>query len=897
MAITSGPVNSSNDEHQSQSRTEELRMFALESAGIGVWEWDIRNGRMTFSPAWAAMLGYRPEDLRGHFDTWKRLLHPDDATAAMERLQMLVRGDAPSCTSEHRVLCSNGEYLWVRVHGAVIARTEKGEAWRVGGSQLDISERKQAESDLARERALRDTLFRHAPIGFAVFRLDDGESMFVSAKFETVYGLPAGSLRNLHDFYDRVFPDPEPGDPSGMQGDDVHLSMPDGTGRIVSGSAFPLPDSNMLIIAAQDVTAQRRAEDQVRKLSSALEQSPASVVITSIDGSIEYVNEHFVTLTGYSRDEVIGRNPRILKSGHTPPEDYAQLWRSVLGGSEWRGEFRNRKKNGELYWEEAVISPLIDSGGKIASLIAVKENITERKTMEEALRESETRFRTLAQHAPVGIFLTDAQGDAVFVNEYLCRLAGLSAEQAAGRGWMRALHPDERDQVFAAWEQAFRTSGPLAVEQRIVAPGGRTVWVAIHAVPLKRADGELTGYVGTAADITERRTFEHHILAAKDQAEQGNRLKSAILANLSHEFRTPLNGVIGLASILKRDLLNPEQIQTVDQIAAAGTRLTATLNSLVLLSEIQSNLVTPRPIEVNLADAASAMAGPFAAKARSKGLEFRLEMNDRRIAAVLDPHLLEEAVRHLLDNAVKFTRQGFVALEISSLSRQEELWATLRVADSGIGIAARDHDAVFEPFRQASDGYARGYEGVGLGLTIAKRLAELMGGSISLESEPDSGSTFTLRFPGVRSRPALIPAPPAWTGERATSPGRHTGSVPRVLLVEDNGVNASVVAQYLKGVCTVDVAREGDTALRMAEQERYDLLLMDIHLGPGMDGIQITQRLRSMERYATTPIVAVTGYAMAGDRERLMSSGFTHYLGKPFAGDDIVPLVREILAA
>jgi len=256
------------------------------------------------------------------------------------------------------------------------------------------------------------------------------------------------------------------------------------------------------VVISRDVTERRRGEERLRQLSEAVEHSPVSVVITDTTGNIEYVNPKFTEVTGYSPAEVLGQNPRVLKSGELSREFYQDLWKTIIGGGEWHGELPNRKKNGEMYWESASISPITDDCGVITHFVAVKEDITAQKEMIESLRRSEAQFRTICEASLLGIFLADNGSRCIYTNRALQTICGRTSGELEAMGWRDAFHPGDRERVIGEWETTTRSQNSCQSTRRYLHKDGRVVWAAVTIAPI--CDESLGGYVGIVEDITER---------------------------------------------------------------------------------------------------------------------------------------------------------------------------------------------------------------------------------------------------------------------------------------------------------------------------------------------------------------------------------------------------------
>jgi len=490
------------------------------------------------------------------------------------------------------------------------------------------------------------------------------------------------------------------------------------------------------------------------------------VVITDPKGNIEYVNEKFIEISGYSRNEVIGKNPRIWKSGHHDKKFYDELWSTLLSGNDYKCEMLNKKNNGELYWEASTISPLLDKKGKITQFVAIKADITEKKKMIEEL------------------------------------------------------------------------------------------------------------------------------IKAKEKAEEMNRLKSNFLANMSHELRTPLNGILGYAEVLSSSLEDEEYVKMSRTIHESGTRLSETLNLILDLSKAETEKIDIFAKNISILPIVQKVTKHFSEEAAKKNLQMETVISDENVFANLDANLFERAVSNLVNNAVKFTQSGKITVEVG---REQEL-CYVKIKDTGIGIPEDKIELIWEEFRQVSEGLARRFEGTGLGLTIAKRIIELMGGTITVESKIGVGSVFTVKFSTTTSAAEAdqiknedeSAAQKQKTSQSAVSPFSS------ILYVEDDLINQNVVKFYLKNLYSVETVRDGISALQLVAEKKYDLILMDINLGGTMNGMAVTKEIRKMSQYLNTPIIAVTAYAMESDKKEFLSGGCSHYLAKPFERNQLLNLITSI---
>lgn len=394
-------------------------------------------------------------------------------------------------------------------------------------------------------------------------------------------------------------------------------------------------------------------------------------------------------------------------------------------------------------------------------------------------------------------------------------------------------------------------------------------------------------------DISERRRSEQALISAKERAEDAEVFQRVLLENMSHELRTPMQGILGFARLLSSGTTDPSQREMAGNILASGRRLMSTLDSILLLSELEAGTLAPHLPVRRVDELVEAAARTYAADAEAKGLVYAVHCHVRTVYAMLDPDLFRRALGYLVENAIKFTPRGSVIVELKSALAGGNESVTVSVTDTGIGIAPHQQRVIFEAFRQASAGMTRDYEGAGLGLTLAGRIAKAMGGVLSVESDEGKGATFTMAFPCVPTPPSssITPlAPPM-----VAAPVRASALRPTVLLVEDNFLNAMVARQFLEDVCDVVHVPDGPRALNIARERHFSFILMDIHLGAGMDGVEVVEELRKFPGYDIVPIAAVTGYTNSMDRSRFENAGMEFFLAKPYDRSDLVALVTRVL--
>ena len=525
-----------------------------------------------------------------------------------------------------------------------------------------------------------------------------------------------------------------------------------------NNNAFNKNDVRLLEFISDQIAIsiqKKKSEEQIRKLSLSVEQSPVSVVITDINGNIEYVNPKFTEVTGYSYDEAIGENPRILKSGLQADEFYKILWKTISSGKEWHGEFHNKRKSGELFWESVSISPIKNESGKITHFVAVKEDITEKK-------------KNLAE-----------------------------------------------------------------------------------------------------------------LVIAKERAEESDRLKSSFLATMSHELRTPLNSIIGFAELIANDIFSYEDVvENSKLIYQSGHNLLSLINDMFDFSLIETGEIKINKTEVSINKILDKLEIDFSRdkKVRTGVIKLIFEKDFEYEKDKLDTDNIKfrQVFSNLIGNALKFTEKGLVKSGYKVIKDDKgNDFVEFFVKDTGIGISEKMQDLIFDRFRQVEETHIRRFGGAGLGLSISKRLVELLGGKIRVESQVGKGSIFYFTLPFDRK---LIKE--KLKKEFVADKKSYNWSEKKILVVEDVQSNYKLVEMILRKTnAKVIRAVNGFEAIEICKSDKnINLVIMDIRL-PDLSGYDATKKIKEM--HPDLPVLAQTSCALSGDREISLQAGCDDYISKP----------------
>ena len=887
-------------------------VLATQGAGLGVWDWDITNDNLIWDDSMRALYGVASDQFSGALDAWQKTLFPDDAKKAEEDVQSALRGDNDLDT-EFRIVRPDGAVRHIKGVASVY-RDGQGNAERMIGVNWDVTEQ------LLAEKTLRLSQFTIENSSVAVFWIGtDGRMLFVNAAACQMLG------RERDDALVLSISDVDPNIPadeweafyrgvkkSGKVRFESNLTKKDGSliPTELSVTYLEFEGTEYLFVYANDISARRATEDELerhrrgleklveersselKKLSRAVEHSPVSVVITDKQGYIEYVNPVCAEVTGYSRDESIGQNPRILKSGNLPVSFYKDLWETILSGHVWKGELINRTKDGVDFWESASISPVLDDEGEITHFVAVKEDITERKAMERALRESEEKFRSMAAQAQSAIIMIDDKGDVHFWNRAAEAIFGWTGEEAHGENAHELFVPERYMADYKKAFAHFQTTGEGAVLGKIVEMVGRRksgeefpVEIGVSAVQL---EGRWNA-IGIVNDITERKRAEEEVRLAKEAAESANKAKSAFLANMSHEIRTPLNAITGMTHLLSLTGLDRKQADYVKKTDAAARGLLGIVNDILDFSKIEAGRLDLEVVDFRLNDVLRNVASMVSVPVGDKGLELLVHSEpDVPLTLRGDPLRLGQILTNLVSNAVKFTDSGEVFVLARLLSQTpEQVALEFTVRDSGIGMTSEQLKGLFRPFSQADTSTTRKYGGTGHGLTITRQLVEMMGGGVTVESEPGRGSTFTFKA-------VFGPSEDGGTRDMAL-PGEIEGLA--ALVVDDNATSRACNKEVLEALgFRVSSAASGQEAierLEAAADSPIDLVLMDWKM-PGMDGLEAATLIKAHRGLSVVPkVIMATGHGSGALTEQAERIGVDGFLVKPLTSSDLFDAIVD----
>ena len=650
----------------------------------------------------------------------------------------------------------------------------------------------------------------------------------------------------------------------------------------------------------------QKALEELKEQKYALD-AHSIVAITDVKGTITFVNKKFEEISGYTSDELIGQNHRILKSGLHDTAFWKEMYHTVSHGNIWHGEVYNRAKNDSNYWVDTTIVPFMDEDAKPISYIAIRTDITHRKRVEDSLNKAMQLQKAIFDNAGVSIITTDVEGLITGFNAAAEKMLGYTADEMVGKQTPAIIH--KIDEVVLRAQELSQELG------EIVEPGFRVFVVkADHKLPnthewtYVRKDGSelpvylnvtalydmydhINGYMGIASDVSMFKEAERQMLIAKEAAESSVRTKAEFLATMSHEIRTPMNGVLGMLGLLSHTKLDETQRHQVRVASNSANSLLGLINDILDFSKVEAGKMELELIEFNLRDELGEFIEAIAFRAQEKGLELILDTTRlTRTAIITDSGRLRQILTNLIANAVKFTHRGEIVIRVM-LDEIDTHEGRLRidVQDSGIGIAADKIDALFESFSQADNSTTRKYGGTGLGLAIVKKLCELMNGKVWATSVEHEGSTFHVDVAVGLGEASALSIPDISVEGKS------------VLVVDDNETNRAVVRAQLQlwGMEVYEaqdpIMAFDDCQIRISQGHvpPYDVAILDMQM-PNMDGADLGKEIRNMSQCDAMKLVMMTSLGSRNDAQRFAKIGFDAFFAKPTTTRDLLNALKVL---
>lgn len=656
--------------------------------------------------------------------------------------------------------------------------------------------------------------------------------------------------------------------------------------------------NNKIATHFSDITAQKtqalqlendkkNLQSQLQKLTIAINQSPVAIIITNSENKITYVNHSFTKMSGYSFEEAEGKDSsKLLKCSKNNATDQLKIRKILMEGKIWTGEIRSQRKNGTQFWDHTHIIPTLDEQGNIESQVILKEDFTEQKHTEETLRLNEKQLTTILERSPAGMAFIDNQGYIVRGNKQLSTILGTRLHEIIGQNTFdRIKNPRLLKTIKTAMDgKPAIFKGNYEVSENI------TRYIKAEINPISPGTSP-TDVVAIIEDITDQKKYQDKLQKAKDDAEAANKAKSSFLANMSHEIRTPLNAVLGFAQLLRKNISDPLLAGYAQSIITSGNTLLHLINDILDMSKIEAGMLAIQHEPINIKHILNDLKSIFELQILRKKLQY-ISQIDKQLPdyLLLDDLRIRQILINLINNAIKFTESGYVKIMANAkLKTDSTIDLVITISDSGKGIEQDNIDKIFEAFNQHDNSITKEFGGSGLGLTISRRLANLLGGKLTVESELGVGSTFMLKINDVQiSKQQHVIKEDANLDqmyyEHAT-----------VYIADKNPLNLEILTEiisskvgYTKSVTTAE------NLVQLCAQKRPDLILMDRRLNANSEPMPAIT-INKNNHLNPIPIIAITASVFFNEDEDIKARGFCEFIRRPVNEVELLQSLNKYL--
>jgi PAS domain S-box-containing protein len=872
------------------------------------------------------IMGLTPAELQGDPDIRWRIVAPEDKSRIEDAFNDARRNHTGVDVEQRLKVKGSVRWLWNKSTCAVDLNGQP--VWN--GFWMDITERKAAEEALkAQQEQIKLTeawyrgIVESAPDGMLVAD-EHGVIVLANTQAEAMFGYPAGTMTGTE--IDLLVPESVRGRHPDLRASFMETGVTrqmaarnnELRGRRKDGSEFSveiglsrLPAvgsrGTCVCVSVRDVTERRAVDEALRESHAQLEASArqladreayfrtifehsgSGIFSRSRDWTTARANKQFQDFTGYTEEELNKLESASLMHEDDRPAARESLERLRNGETRSvRLERRYIRKDGSLRWADVSLSAILDAANNYVGSVTVVNDITDRKNAEAALHIANERLDLAQEAGNVGVYDVTIGGRNYWTPQ-LERMFGLEPGTFDGtvEAWAKLLHPEDRERSAQVFQKALDSSVSEVIDEfRVVRPDGSLRWFQSIGRILRAPDGRALRAVGVNIDVTE-------IMTARKAAEDATQAKSMFLANMSHEIRTPMNAIIGMSHLALKTELTPRQRDYVHKIQQAGQHLLGIINDILDFSKVEAGKLDIEKVDFDLGKVLENVANLISEKTSAKGLELVFDVEqDVPTSLIGDPLRIGQILINYANNAVKFTERGEIDIVVRTRKREEneqEVIVYFGVKDTGIGLTVEQRNKLFQSFQQADASTTRKYGGTGLGLAISKKLAELMGGTVGVESEHGKGSTFwfTARLGKGKTRTkTLLPEPDLR--------GRH------VLVVDDNDSARTVLTDMLgsmtfkvtsvaSGGMAIEAVRDADHVDRP-----FEMVFLDWQM-PGMDGIETARRLRELGLRHMPHLIMVTAYGREEVLKGAKGAGIEDVLIKPVSPSVLFDVAIRVL--
>lgn len=880
----------------------------LEEAGDIIYTTNETGHFQYISNAISKITGYTVEELKDK--DFNALVAPESKQDMIAFYRNQVNHNIKETNFEFRIVTKDGTIKWIEQNVVMIVEGSVFKGFQ--GVVRDVTIRKDVETKLAEaSRSVEETKKTLQSIldnTSSVIFIKDLKYRYtlVNKSFEKIFGVNFDDvyLKSDYDFRDEK-------DADILRKNDMevfkrkklldfeHSFTIKGVRRTFLITKFPLYDDSGFIEGIcgvyAEITAQKKVHALLRerdeRFSKIFHASPAPMYLSTVNPSrLVEVNQSFIDLTGYDPKKILGKNS--LEIGMLNADEREKIVEYFAKtGSLKNYEVTFYDKSGKKHYA-LLSSETVEIDGK-KHVLSLYYDITARKQSEKELASARSLLVEAMSIGRMGTFENNVGEQKVTWSKEVYDIMEMpyQSEPLTYDEYVNSIHPADLDIVIRKIEDTLKNKLPDVTINRFITKKGKTKWIETRVVPILNEAGDIFVFRGTMQDITELKETEQQLRGAKEVAEQSVIAKEQFLANMSHEIRTPMNGVLGFTDLLIKTKLDREQKGFVHAIETSGKNLMALINDILDYSKIEAGMMSIDETPLSIRGIFSSLFVLFNDRVKKKKIKLSFK-SDKNIPEIVigDPVRLTQIITNLVGNSIKFTEEGSVGVSAKLLEEtNEKVRIQFSVKDTGIGIEKEKLTSVFERFNQGSNDTTRKYGGTGLGLSIVKKLAELQGGGVSVESTLKKGSVFYVEISYKKAGPEKNMEP---VRKNKTTGAKSLARL-SILLVEDNRLNQKLAEKVLLDFgFDVDIAANGKIAVNKIKKTHYDLVLMDMQM-PEMNGYEATTMIRE-KLQNNTPIIAMTAHAMGSEKERCLALGMNDYISKPFKADDLYNKIATI---
>jgi PAS domain S-box-containing protein len=879
--------------------------LATNSAKLAVWDWDIVSNELIWDDRIYELFAVEKGELPPVYESWINILYPDDIDKANSEIQKALKGEKDYDT-EFRIIMPDCSIKHIKAFGHVV-RDQSGQPLRMIGINYDITSQKINENIMREREFWLSESQRVGKIGSYI--LDIKSNTWTSSEvLDEIFGIDKDSPKTIESWNMLIHP---------LQRDEmlkyflnhvIDQKQPfDREYRIVKSNSMEEvwvwgrgelsydKEGNpaKMLGTIQDITDRKiseiliiESEERFRKI---FEESPFAIAMTELDFNIIRVNPGFGKMLGRDPGEFVGITFRDFTHPEHIKKDELSLSELINGKIPiYKTEKRYIRKDKSVIWGSTTVSAIKDRNGKVQYFLAMIEDITQRKEAEIRIEESNSLLLATLESTADGILVVDLSGKIVQFNNKFSEMWRIPEKILSSRDDEKALafvrdQLKEPDSFLNNVKHLYENPESFSFDLLEFSDGR----VFERYSQPQKINNKIVGRVWSFRDITQRKTAEDQLINAKEKAEESDRLKTAFLHNISHEIRTPMNAIIGFTSLLDDPDLPPEhRKQYIEIIYQSSNQLLSIITDIVDISNIETGQTKVTIGEVNINTVIRNLYDQYNLRTNQQGLSLRYELalNDDDAILKTDGTKLIQIISNLLNNALKFTKQGTIEFGYEVSKDLVEF----KVCDTGIGISNDNQSRIFDRFYQVENSVSRQYSGTGLGLSICYAYVELLGGNIRVESEPDIGSKFYVTLPfksSVRIRKS---------GESYKEKSTGSPEGKSILIAEDDDINFLVVKKILE-INNLRLIRavNGREAVEICKTDyQIDLVLLDLKM-PVMDGLDAMEAIKQFR--PGLPFIALTAYAFDTDRKNALERGCSDYISKPFSKKELLDVLNKYL--